>query len=278
MGRTERLSQRFHDGIMTIHMEPGQERRQRLYRISAIVLKRRDIGEADRLLTVLARERGKLTLLAKGVRKPASRKAGHIEPFTHVELLVARGASLDLVTQAETITAHRQLREDLWRSALAYYIVELVDAVTQEADPNALVFDLLLETLNRIDQGARPSLALQYGELHLLGLAGFQPQLFHCVECNQLLKPETNYFSLARGGALCPTHGAPGPDMAELSLPVLKVLRFMQSRSWEQVAQLQLGPEISQQVEALLVHYIVFHLERNLRSAAFIERLKQMRR
>jgi DNA repair protein RecO (recombination protein O) len=257
-------------------MEPERERRQRLYRIAAIVLRRRDIGEADRLLTVLARERGKLTLLAKGVRKPASRKAGHIEPFTYVDLLVARGASLDLVTQAETITAHRRLREDLWRSALAYYIVELVDAFTQEADPNELMFDLLLETLGRLDQGNNPNLALRYGELHLLGLAGFQPQLFHCVHCDQLLKPETNYFSLERGGALCPAHGSASPSVAELSLPVLKVLRFMQSRPWEQVAQLQLQPAVEQQVEALLRHYVVFHLERNLRSTAFVERLKQI--
>ena len=70
------------------------------------MLKRRDQGEADRLLTVFA-ERGKVTLLAKGVRRQASRKAGHLEPFTHVELLVAKGKSLDLVTQAETVEAHR---------------------------------------------------------------------------------------------------------------------------------------------------------------------------
>ena len=89
-------------------MEAENERRQRLYRVTAIVLKRRDQGEADRLLTVLARERGKVTLLAKGVRRQASRKAGHLEPFTYVELLVAKGKSLDIVTQAETVEAHRQ--------------------------------------------------------------------------------------------------------------------------------------------------------------------------
>src|SRR5512143_2107684 len=132
-----------------------QDARQRLYRVKAIVLRRRDMGEADRLLTVLGRERGKLTLLAKGVRRPASRKAGHIEPFTYVDLLVARGHSMDLVTQAETIEPHRQLREDLWRSGLAYYVCELADAFTQEADPNELVFDLLLETLGRLDEGAQ---------------------------------------------------------------------------------------------------------------------------
>jgi len=133
-----------------------RERRQRLYRLGALVLKRRDLGEADRLLTIFTSDRGKLTILAKGVRKPASRKAGHIEPFTYVDLLVAKGRNLDVLTQAETIDPHRQLREDLWRSTWAYYVAELADVFTQDADPNQPLFDLLRETFDRLDQGPEP--------------------------------------------------------------------------------------------------------------------------
>ncbi len=250
-------------------------RRQRLYRVSAIVLRRRDSGETDRLLTVLARRRGKLTLLAKGVRRPASRKAGHIEPFTYVDLLVARGHGLDLVTQAETIEPHRQLREDLWRSSWAYYACELTDAFTQVADPNEPAFDLLLETLGRLDHGEDPALATRYFEVHLLALAGFQPQLFHCVECGVLLEPEVNYLSLERGGVLCPAHGAAQRDTIALSLPLFKVLRFLQSRPWEEVARLRLSAQVGQQTEAVLARYIVHHLERNLNSPAFLQRLRE---
>jgi len=256
-------------------MEPEKEHRQRLYRLSAIVLKRRDLGEADRLLTVMTRDKGKLTLLAKGVRKSASRKAGHVEPFTHVEFLVAKGKSLDLVTQAETITAHRQLRENLLLSTWAYYVAELADVFTREDDPNALLFDLLLQTLGRLDQGEEPALTVRYYELHLLSLVGYQPQLFRCVQCNEPLKPEDNFFSVARGGVLCPKHGAHQVDTIPLPLVVLKVLRFLQSRPWEQVAQLRLSPGVARQVEALMGRYIVYHLERNLRSSAFLNRLRQ---
>ncbi len=263
-------------------MNPESDHRQRLYRISAIVLRRRDQGEADRLLTVLTRERGKLTLLAKGVRRPASRKAGHIEPFTHVDLLVAKGSSLDLVTQAETIAAHRQLREDLWRSSEAYYVAELADAFTQDADPHALLFDLLLETLGRLDAlpaepdgaAAGVTLAVRYYELHLLALAGYQPQLFRCVQCNELLQPEVNFLSLERGGCLCPKHGASHPETIALPLPVLKVLRFLQTRPWDVVALLQITAGTLSHVEAVLQRYIVYHLERTVRSAAFLERLR----
>ncbi len=259
-------------------MESESERRQRLYRVRGIVLRRRDTGEADRLLTVLARERGKLTLMAKGVRRPASRKAGHIEPFTYVDLLVARGRSMDIVTQAETLAAHRNLREDLWRSGWAYYACELADAFTQEGDPNELLFDLLLETLDRLDRGDDPALVMRYYEMHLLGLAGYQPQLFRCVECGTLLKPEVNSLSLERGGALCPAHGAAQEGTLALPLPAFKVLRFLQTRPWEQVVKVRLSPQLGQQVETILNRYIIYHLERNLSSPTFIQRLRQQRR
>lgn len=255
-------------------VDAQREHRQRLYRLTAIVLKRRDMGEADRLLTVFTRDRGKLTLLAKGVRRQASRKAGHIEPFTCTDLLVAKGKSLDLITQAETITAHRRLREDLWCSSWAYYAVELADAFTQDEDPHQLLFDLLLETLGRLDRGDDPALVVRYYELHLLALAGYQPQLFRCVQCDALLQPEVNFLSLARGGCLCPQHGAHSPETIALPLPVLKVLRFLQTRLWEEVAALQISPETARQVESVLGRYIVFHLERAVRSATFLEKLR----
>lgn len=255
-------------------MNPEPERRQRLYRLTAIVLRRRDMGEADRLLTVLAREQGKLTLLAKGVRRQASRKAGHLEPFTQVDLLVARGKSLDIITQAETIKAHPHLREDLWRSSWAYYVAELADAFTQEADPNVPLFDLLSDTLDRLeDEAIDLALAVRYYELHALSLAGYQPQLFRCVQCDALLKPEVNFLSVERGGCLCPQHGAHRPDTVALPLPVLKVLRFLQTHDWEQVAALQLSAETATQVESVLARYIVYHLERTVRSAKFLKEL-----
>ena len=251
------------------------ERRQRLYRVSAIVLKRRDVGEADRLLTVLTRERGKLTLLAKGVRRPASRKAGHIEPFTVVDLLVARGRTFHIVTQAETLEAHRPLRENLWLSAWAYYVAELVDAFVQDEDPHDLLFELLGEALDHLSNAADPALVTRYFELHLLGLVGFQPQLFRCVECDELLKPEVNFFSLESGGVFCPKHGSNRAGTAALPLPELKVLRFLQTRSWEQVAQLRLSPVVAEHVEDLLAQFITHQLERKVRSAAFLDRLRE---
>jgi len=104
--------------------------RERLYQTEAIVLRRSDFGEADRLLTVFTPERGKLRLIAKGARKPSSRKSGHVELFSYSRYLVAVGHDLDIVTQAETIEPFLPLHEDLLRATYAYYVAELTDAFT----------------------------------------------------------------------------------------------------------------------------------------------------
>ena len=92
---------------------------ERSFRTPAVILRRQDFGEADRLLVVLTPEHGKLRAIAKGARKPQSRKAGHIELFMRTKMLFARGRALDLVTQAELIDAYRPLREELVRVTYA---------------------------------------------------------------------------------------------------------------------------------------------------------------
>ncbi len=256
--------------------EPS-DRRQRLYRTPVIVLKRRDYAEADRLLTVFTPELGKLVLLAKGVRKTLSRKSGHVELFTYSNFLVARGRTWDLVTQAETIEPFVGLRGDLLRLAYAYYVTELLDGFTEERDSHPPLFRLLLETLARLaslDETSLP-LAVRYYEMRLLSLAGYQPQLFHCVECRKLLEPVTNYISFVDGGMLCPRHGEGKVGTEPLDLSLFKVLRFIQSSEWEQVARLNLGLGLHNDLERLLQGYIIYQLERNVRSAAFIKVLRE---
>lgn len=255
---------------------PPMNQRERLYRTDAIILRRADFGEADRMLTVLSAERGKLRLLAKGVRKTTSRKAGHVELFMLTNMLVAKGRTWDIVSQADIIEPYRFLREDLDKTSRAYYLAELVDRFTEENDPNAPLFELLALTLAHLEHVDDPFIVLRYFELHLLALAGFQPQLHFCVACQEPLEPvENNYFHFVDGGALCPTHGPARPNAEILPLSVLKVLRFLQTEPWEKVTKLQLTPTTRQQVESLLLGYITFLLERQLKSVDFIRKLRR---
>ncbi|MBN1217373.1 MAG: DNA repair protein RecO [Anaerolineae bacterium] len=248
---------------------------ERLYRTDAIILRRSDFGEADRLLTVFTPERGKLRLLAKGVRKTTSRKAGHVELFMLTDMLVAQGHTWDIISQAEIVEPYRDLRDDLERTGHAYYLAELADRFTEEHDPNRPLFELLAVTLAHLSHSPDPFIVLRYFELHLLSLTGYQPQLYFCVACNETLEPVENYFHFASGGTLCARHGQARPNAEPIPLPVLKVLRFLQTEPWEKLARLQLNANTRQQVESLLLRYITFVLERQLKSVDFLRKLKR---
>ena len=247
----------------------------RLYRTDAIILRRADFGEADRLLTVFTPERGKLRLLAKGVRKTTSRKAGHVELFMLTDMLIAQGRTWDIISQAEIIEPYRDLRDDLDKTSYAYYLAELVDRFTEEHDANQPLFELLAVTLAHLSHADDALIVLRYFELRLLSLTGFQPQLHFCVACNEALEPVENYFHFADGGVLCPEHGQVRPQAEPISLPVLKVLRFLQTEPWEKVSRLQLTSTTRQQVETLLLGYITFLLERRLKSVDFLKKLRR---
>jgi DNA repair protein RecO (recombination protein O) len=249
--------------------------RERLYRTEALILHRSDFGEADRLLHVYTPQHGRLRLLAKGVRRPSSRKAGHVEPFTHVSLLVARGQTLDIVSQAETLEPFRPLHENLDLASLAYYVAELIAGFTEERDENAPVFDLALATFSRLCETREPALVLRFFEVQMLGLLGYQPQLHFCVACKAQLEPVTNYFGVASGGVLCPRHGEGVKSALPLALPTFKVLRYMQTQPWEQVASLHLKAETQLDLESVLQRFIVYVLERRLKSVEFIHRLRR---
>ena len=252
-------------------------KQERLYRTDAIILRRTDFGEADRLLTVFTAEYGKVRLLAKGVRKTVSRKAGHVELFMLTHMLVARGRTWDIVSQAEIVEAYRDLRDDLDRTSQAYYLAELVDRFAEEHDPNAPLFELLALALAHLSHSDDVFMVLRFFELHLLSLTGYQPHLRFCVICQEALEPvENNYFSFANGGTLCPNHGQNRPDAEIIPLPVLKVLRYIQSEPWEKVVNLQLTPVTRTQVEQLLLGYITFVLERQLKSVDFIRKLRRI--
>lgn len=249
--------------------------RERVYRTEAIVLRRTDFGEADRLLTVFTPERGKVKLIAKGARKPSSRKSGHVELFSRGLFLVAAGHELDIITQAETIEPYRPLREDLLRTTYAYYVAELADGFAAERDENRPVYDLLKAAFGWLCTTEDLQLAARYFELHLLGLVGFQPQLFVCTGCQKVLEPEVNYLSAADGSVLCARCRHDRVGTTELSVNALKVLRFLQTREWEACRLLKLAAATHAEVEQAMSCYITYHLERKLKSVEFLNHLRR---
>ncbi|MGQ9599626.1 MAG: DNA repair protein RecO [Anaerolineae bacterium] len=249
--------------------------RERIYRVEAIVLRRVDFGEADRLLTVFTPDRGKLRLIAKGARKPSSRKSGHVELFTHDQFLVTAGRELDIIIQAETAEAFLPLREDLLRTTYAYYVAELADAFSAERDENQPLFYLLRDTLSWLCTADDLALLARYYELRLLGVVGYQPQLFLCGNCRRELGPGVHYLAAGEGSVLCPQCGRDRAGTVGISANALKVLRFLQTHDWEICRLVRLSSPIHAEIERTMRHYLFYHLERKLKSVDLIHRLRR---
>jgi len=246
----------------------------RSFRLEAVVLRHADWGEADRLLTLYTRERGKVRAIAKGARKVKSRKAGHLEPFTRVTLQLARGRDLLIVTDADTIDAYQPLREDLIKTGYASYLVELLDRFTyEEESENYNIFRLLTESLSRVANEPDPWLAIRYYEVHLLHHLGFRPQLFECANCREEIEAVDQFFSAAQGGVLCPRCGAGLPGVWNVSVEALKYLRHFQRSSYAETQRARPSPQVRDEVEALMQHYVTYLLERGLNTPKFLRQV-----
>ncbi len=256
------------------HSGSGLER-QRSFRVEALVLRHADWGEADRLVTLFTLEMGKVRAIAKGVRKPRSRKAGHLEPFTRVSLLLARGREILIITQAESIDAYPALRDDLLRATYASYVVELVDRFTYEEGENRGLYRLLAETFTRLNSLTNLELVVRYYELRLLDLIGFRPQLFHCVSCQAEIKPQDQFFSAELGGVLCPRCGDHTPGAQPVSLNALRYLRHFQRSYYTEASRAPLGSLLNRELETLMQFYLTYLLERSLNTPAFLRRVRK---
>lgn len=249
--------------------------RERTFRSEAIVLKRTDFGEADRLLTLYSRERGKIKAIAKGARKPQSRKTGHVEQFMRTNFLFAKGRDLAIITQAEMVEAYPALREDLVRATYAAYAVELLDRFTVEEDRHLSIYNLLADALGWLATATDLMLAARYYELRLLDQTGFQPQLFRCVSCSEPIQEQDQFFSAELGGLLCPDCHHADRMAQPVTAVAVKVLRYLQTRDWATVSSLQLKRPLQHELERVMHNYLTHILERNLKSVDFLHRLRQ---
>lgn len=246
-------------------------RTERVFRTPAIIIKRRDFNEADRLLTVLTPRHGKLDVIAKGARKLTSTTTGHVELFTRADMLIHRGRDLGIAQQAEMVMPYQALREDLQLGAYAAYAAEMMDRFTASGEEDHVkLFKLLDDTLDRLCKDNDPRLAIRYYEMHLLGWVGFQPELHQCVLGREPIMPVDQFFSYAEGGVVCPQHAVKNTLLMPVSMVTLKLLRHLQRSTYPQIQSLKVAPMLHNDAERLMLGYISYLLERQLQSVDFL--------
>ena len=243
---------------------------KRSQKVEAVILQHNDWGEADRMLRIFSREEGKIKVVAKGVRRIRSRKAGHLEPLTRVALLLARGTGMWIVTQAETVNAHLPIRATLLLTGYACYLTELIDRFTIEEEENRSLYTLLTQSLERLESDADPFLVVRYFEVRLLDLLGYRPELSQCVVCRDPIEAQNQFFSFLEGGVICPKCSGKPMDAMPVTMSLLKYLRHLQRSPYNQIRAIQIPEPVRDPFENLMSRYISFLLERHVHSADFV--------
>src|SRR5215211_7185862 len=192
-----------------------------------IVINRLNLGEVDRILTLYTPASGKYRVIAKGIRRPQSRKAPHLELFSLSQVMLAKGRDLDDVTSAEALEPHWTLRTDLEAFGQASYLVELLNLFTEERQENRRAYDLLSRSLALLAQGADPYAVTRFYELALMTAVGFRPQLYQCVNCNREITADPNVLSARLGGMLCPDCRSADMAAPALTINAQKYIRLL---------------------------------------------------
>lgn len=122
----------------------------RTYTSEGIILARKNYGEADRILSLFTKSHGRLSFIAKGIRRPKSKKRGHVEVFGYIKFQAASGRGLDIITEVEVIDGFSEVRKNLKKISLAYYFMEVIGRITRENEKNIELFELILETLKKL--------------------------------------------------------------------------------------------------------------------------------
>lgn len=249
--------------------------RPRTYKTRAIVLAHFDLGEADRIITLLTPEEGKIRAVAKGVRRPKSRIGGSVEPFAELDLVLARGRNLDVVTQVSVAHAWLRLRDRLESTATAWYLGEISDRAVEERGGAHPVYGLLRRSCQLLDDGMAPQRVARWFEMGLADAMGVRPELDRCVECHRVLEESDRFrWVPALGGVLCGDHPPPPAESLSLSLDGLKLLRAYRRFDVEALAALRVPSTVETEVESVMRRYTRFTLEREARSLAFMDEVR----
>ncbi|MDD4774898.1 MAG: DNA repair protein RecO [Syntrophomonas sp.] len=244
------------------------------YRSRAIILRARNLRESDQLVTVFTEKEGKLTAVAKGVKKPKSSLRGCVQPFCHSLLFFSQGRNMDIITQGRVIDFFGNSREDLNRTLYNVYMMEIMDKSLMDKVPLPGLYQELLAVLEIIDAEGFNPLLVRLFESRLLVHLGYKPVLDQCVQCGGRV-PSQYAFSLADGGLVCAGCSTGDTSLMHLRGDCLALIRLLSEGSLQAVRRVKASPEVMRQLESFLERYLEYHVEQKFRVKNTIRWLKQ---
>jgi DNA repair protein RecO (recombination protein O) len=249
--------------------------RDRVYRTEAIVLGRFDLGETDRVFTLLTRDRGKIRAIAKGARRPTSKLASSLEYFTRCRLILSRGRDLDVITSVEVLERPNGLGERVNAFSHACHLAEVTNKLTPEGQDVPDVYRLLSAALSELERAGDPWLLTRWYELALLAMTGYRFDLYRCAGCGNELLAEPNMLGVQSGGVLCPNCWPSDPNGRVMSVNAQKILRSLDRNGMGEVRRIAMDPALAGEIEATLAIFIRAIAERDFSSLRVLREIRE---
>ncbi len=230
------------------------------YQTNAIVIGRTNFGEADRIIRVITPDHGKLSAIAKGVRRIKSRSGGHLELLSDVALTLTKGRNLDVVTSARLAWYPHSLAGNYERLGLAFMTAGMVDRLVEENQPQTDIYNLTAEMLHLLEAGRGGKLPELWFKLRLLQLLGYRPELGACLACGQSSATASYSFSPERGGIVCETCR----EAVATSMPhsVIKLWRILSDHPFASVTGIRGAEELATSSLSACDGFYQYHLGR----------------
>ena len=243
-----------------------------IQKTDGIVLKSFDFRETSRIVTFFTREAGKLKGILKGIRKNPKKFGSQVDRFSLNEILYypSRQSEIHLVGHCDLKEYFGLIRQDYKRSLAANYILELVDAIMPTEEKNLNVYELMLDFLKTLGETSDIDKMIHIFQIKTLLYSGFRPHIDSCVKCGQKVKGKAR-FSLKSGGLICPTCPSTEVSFTLISPGTVASILHIEDNDWSYALRLGLTAPIKKELKYVLNHFLVYHLEKRLKAAKYLE-------
>lgn len=246
-----------------------------LEKFEGVVIRTTDYGESHKITAIYSREAGKISAMARGAKKTNSRLAAVSQLFTYGYFLIQTGRGLGTLQQGEIITPFRGLKEDIFKTAYASYIVEMVDRSTQEKEPNPYIFELLHQSLNYLSEDYDPEIITHIFEMKMLQVLGLYPEMRKCSICGAT---EGNFgFSIKDNGLICHRCLDKDPHYLPLSQSAIKLLRLFYFFDLSRLGTISVKPETKKELKKAIDMYYDEYSGLHLKSKRFLDQMDSLR-
>ncbi|MGB6607432.1 MAG: DNA repair protein RecO [Atribacterota bacterium] len=246
-----------------------------LYKTEGIVLKSMEYQEADKIVTIFTKDYGKITAIAKGVRKIKSKFGSSLEILTHSIFLFYKGRNIDIVSQTEILESFFSTSKEVIKFAFAANCVEVVNKLTEEREINIDLFNLLKEVLHYLRESNDPKLLTLSFKWQTMSILGYRPSLNHCCRCNKSVEDQKEmHFNIKEGGLVCNhciAEDKEGP--INVSLYFVKLLRKILITHLSTISNATIPDNKMKELEKITNVYIGYHSEKSFKTDEFLKSL-----